>query len=103
MNKYRNKITEVDGIKFHSKAEAKRWQELNLLQKAGHIKELTRQNSYILTVNHVRIAVYKADFVYFDVKMEKWVVEDKKGIKTRDYVIKKKLMRAIYQIDIFET
>ncbi len=103
-SKYKNVITEVDGIKFHSKKEAARWSVLFLLEKAGKIRNLERQVAFKLEVNGVPICKYIADAVYLE-DGEK-VVEDVKSEitkKERTYVIKKKLMKAIFSIEIRET
>lgn len=101
--KYRNKPTEIDGIKFASRKEARRYSELKLLERAGEIDYLTLQVSYDITVNRVKICRYVADFVYFDKKINRTVVEDTKGIRTPAYKLKKKLMLAVHNIDITET
>lgn len=100
-NKFRNKRTEIDGQKFDSRKEARRWQELKLLERAGQIENLDRQVKFPLDVDGVHICNYFADFTY-DEKSQV-VVEDCKGIRTRDYKLKAKLMLAIYRIKIFET
>jgi hypothetical protein len=100
-NKYRAVKTVVDGIKFDSKKEAARYQQLKLLERAGEIMELTLQPRFDLIVNGVKCGFYKADFQYLEVG--KYVVEDVKGMKTPVYNLKKKLVKAIYGIDIFET
>ncbi len=100
--KYGNRKTVVDGITFDSQAEARRWSLLNLLQKGGQIKKLERQVKYLLAVEGVKIADYVADFRYIDIKRQAEVVEDVKGVKTPVYRLKKKLMKAIYGIDIAE-
>ena len=106
--KYRNKPTEVDGIMFDSKKEARRWGELKLLEKAGGISKIKRQPEYHLSVNGVMICKYSADFEYYDHKWcpeRKLIVEDVKSPATRKnpaYRIKKKLMKAIHGIDIVE-
>lgn len=105
MNKYRNVKTVVDNITFDSKKEAHRYGELKLLEKAGEIYGLDLQPQYLLQVGGEKIGIYKADFRYIDrsVIPNKIIVEDCKGIKTPVYKIKKKLMKAIYGIDILET
>jgi hypothetical protein len=104
MPKYNNKKTELDGIIFDSKKEAKRYWELKLLEKAGKIEKLKLQPAFELKVNNEKICTYKADFEYIDrSKYNVVVVEDVKGVKTPVYNLKKKLMKAIYKIDIFET
>lgn len=104
MNKYNAKKTVVDGIKFDSKREARRYQELRLLERAGAIARLELQVKYTLTVNGQKIGRYTADFVYFENGQR--VVEDVKSPatkKARDYVLRKKLLRAIHGIEIRET
>ena len=98
MNKYRNKETTIDGITFQSKREATRYAELKLLQRAGEIFDLQRQVPFTLIPKQTRDGkvierpcVYKADFVYKD-KDGTEVVEDVKGVCTKEYRIKKKLM-----------
>ena len=101
-SKYKNIITKVGNIKFHSKKEAKRYQELLLLQKAGEIKELELQYAFEFCVDGKRIFRYYADFVYQD-KDDNMIVEDVKGgIKTPVYRLKKKLVEAYYGIKITE-
>ena len=103
MNKYFNKKVIVDGIKFDSKKEAKRFTELKLLKKAGLIKELELQKVFELqpkyTNNkgeHIRAITYKADFFYYDNKKEQYIVEDTKGFRTDVYKLKKKLFEYVY-------
>lgn len=122
-NKYNAKKVSVDGIEFDSKKEAKRYQELLLLQKAGEIYMLERQKVYELlpaqrepdTVGKrggvikgkllERAVEYVADFVYTD-KNGKTVVEDVKGFREGGayavFVLKRKLMLYRYGIKIIE-
>lgn len=100
MNKYRNQPCVVDGLPFASKREANRYGELKLLQIAGQISDLRRQVPFELVVNGVLVCKYVADAVY--VERGEQVVEDAKGIRTRDYRIKCKLMKACHGIDIRE-
>jgi predicted component of type VI protein secretion system len=114
MKKYRNrKVTTSDGIEHDSKKEALRWELLKLKQEDGVIKNLRRQVEYILIPSQVetingrvktveRSVSYIADFVYTDVGTGKTVVEDSKGVRTREYIIKRKLMRYIHGINIQE-
>ena len=104
--KYGNHKTIVDGITFDSKAEANRYLELKALELKGIIKGLERQKTYKLvkgrwpSTGKPFSASYKADFVYtLDGEI---VVEDVKGYKTEAYVLKKKLMMALYGIEIRE-
>jgi hypothetical protein len=100
-NKYGAIKTTVDGIKFDSKKEAARYSQIKLLVKAGVITNLELQPRYDLTINGQKCGFYKADFRYF--RDGKEVVEDVKGMKTPVYNLKKKLIKAIYGIEIFET
>jgi hypothetical protein len=102
-SKYRNVKTMVDGIVFDSAKEARRWQELTLLQRAREIQSLGRQKSFALDVNGIPIARYVVDFVYYDKRKGDWVHEDVKGMRTREFIIKSRLMKALYDIDILET
>lgn len=103
MSKYNSVITEVGNIKFHSKKEAARYQELLLAVNAGEIRDLQLQVKYSLDVNGVHICNYIADFVYFDFRYSKTIVEDSKGKRIQPYPIKAKLMKALHDIDILET
>jgi Protein of unknown function (DUF1064) len=105
-NKYGAKKTTIDGIKFDSLKEARRYTELRLLERAGKILDLQCQVGYSLVVNGHKIGRYTADFVYWDSGIRKEVVEDVKSPatkKARDYVLRKKLMLAIHGIEIRET
>lgn len=100
-NKYRAKKCVIDGIKFDSQKEGRRYTALKLLEKSGAIKDLELQPKYDLIVNGSKVGFYKADFRY--VENDRLVVEDVKGMKTPMYNLKKKMIKAIYNIDIFET
>lgn len=100
--KYGNRKTEVNGILFDSKLEAERWSELCLLEHAGAITGLARQVDYPLVVGGVHICVYRADFVYTQVSSGALVVEDAKGHATESYRLKKRLLKAIYGLEIVE-
>lgn len=102
MNKYRAIPTTIDGIRFASKKEAKRYSELRLLLKAEQIEDLVLQPAYALTVKGVTVGRYLADFRYTDSRTGAVVVEDVKGMKTPVYRLKKKLVAAIHGVDISE-
>ncbi len=103
MNKYRNRKTIVDGINFDSKAEANRYIELRMLEKAGYIKQLKLQPKFELQAKytnnkgeHVRAITYIADFIYTELivgdgGIGKVVVEDVKGMETKEFKLKKKM------------
>lgn len=101
-NKYGAKPTVVDGIRFHSKRESERYLELKLLERAKKIEDLELQKKYPIVVSGRKICVYIADFSYWDNEKKCGVVEDVKGAKTALYSIKKKLVEAIYPIEITE-
>ena len=107
MNKYKSRKVTVDGLVFDSRKEYIRWCELVLLQKAGQITELKRQVKYELIPSQKvggkvaeRACTYVADFV--DRENGKTVVEDTKGFKTKDYIIKRKLMLWVHGIRVRE-
>ena len=117
-NKYRNTKTIVDGIEFDSRKEAARYKELKLLEAAGEISNLEMQVKFVLIPTQrepdfvgVRGGIkkgkviekecsYLADFVY--IRDGKVIVEDTKGIRTKDYIIKRKLMLYLLGIRIQE-
>ena len=103
MAKYNNTKIRVDGRLFDSKAEAARWQELQLLERAGEITELERQVEYELIPKQKgeRAVKYIADFRYVD-NEGKTVVEDTKGVKTPVWIIKRKLMLRVHGIRVRE-
>ncbi len=102
MTKYRAKPTTIDGIRFASKAEANRYMELRLLEDAGVIHNLETHPKYTLSVNNMFICTYTADFRYEE--NGEVIVEDVKSkpTMTYSYKLKRKLMKAIYDIDIKE-
>ena len=117
-NKYHNHKVELQGEVFDSKKEATRWLELKALEKAGKISGLQRQKKFELIPAQYeegttgprggykkgklleREVVYYADFVYFDEEEKDFVIEDAKGVRTPEYVIKRKLLLWLrgYQI-----
>ena len=101
-SKYKNIITKVGNIKFHSKKEAKRYQELLLLKKAGEIKELELQYPFKVAIENKHICTYYADFVYQDQDDNMTVEDVKGGIKTPVYKLKKRLVEAYWGIKITE-
>ena len=116
--KYHNRKITRDGETFDSRKEFRRYEELQLLQQAGEIKNLRRQVKFLLIPTQrepskigsrggvkrgkllERECSYIADFVYGE--NGKMVVEDTKGVRTKDYIIKRKLMLYVYGIRIRE-
>jgi hypothetical protein len=101
VSKYGSIKAEADGIKFASKAERGRYMDLRLMERAGEIEELRMQVRFPLIVNDLLICDYLADFQYQ--AAGGLIVEDVKGYKTREYMMKKKLMLAIHGVEIKET
>lgn len=113
MAKYNNrKITlharNGEELTFDSKREATRWQELELLQLAGRITDLRRQVKFELipaqrdeNKKAIRAVNYIADFVYTDAAGRQ-IVEDSKGFRTKEFIIKSKLMLQRYGITVRE-
>jgi hypothetical protein len=105
-SKYNATKTVVDGITFASKAEAKRYAELKLLERAGEITVLRTQPLFNLRAAgggpDAEIGKYVADFGYFIPASGKHVYEDVKGFKTPLYRWKKKHVEAQYGIKIVE-
>lgn len=97
--KFGNIRTTIDGIDFASKAEAKRYQELRLLERAGEIRELELQPRYEITINGHKICTYVGDFYYVG-KTGTPTTEDVKGMATPLFKVKAKLFRALYGRDI---
>lgn len=122
--KYKNrKITTADGI-FDSRKEYKRYRELEMLQRVGGITDLKRQVKFVLIPAQYeetdevytkgkkkglkkrgslleRECSYYADFTYKE--NGKLVVEDVKGVRTKDYIVKRKMMLYFYGLKIRET
>jgi len=117
--KYHNIPIQVDGIKFRSKKEARRYQELLMAEKAGLISELKVHPRFPINldnwvkpngemIGHAHICDYIADFSYL--KDGHRVVEDTKGkdprtgwdTRTEAYKLKKVIMRIINGIDVME-
>lgn len=99
-SKYGAQPAERNGEKFDSQAEARRYDELCLLQKAGDITRLVTHPVYSLRVNSIEICRYEADFEYL--RGGQRVVEDVKGVRTDAYKIKARLMLACHGIAIVE-
>ena len=107
VGKYKNRKLTIDGEVFDSRKEYARYRELALLQGAGQISDLKRQVKYELIPTQriggtvvEKSCVYIADFVY--IENGETVVEDTKGFRTRDYIIKRKLMLHVHGIRIRE-
>jgi hypothetical protein len=98
--KYRAVRTTVDGVEFASKREAAVYRDLRLRVLAGEITDLELQPRFPLTVHGVKVCTYVADFEWQEDGAR--IIADVKGVKTALYRLKKKLVRAIYGVDILE-
>lgn len=119
--KYHNGKVETPEGRFDSQREYMRWCVLKRLQEDGVITDLERQKKFVLIPAQrepdsrgkrggikkgkiiERECTYIADFAYYDKKADKYVVEDAKGMRTKDYIIKRKLMLWVHNIRIYET
>lgn len=111
-SKYRAKPTEIDGIRFASQKEARRYQELKLRERAGEIRDLKLQPEYPLHVVRLyrngwpieiaTVAKYIGDFEYTVCETGEIITEDVKGVRTSTYTLKRKLVAAIHGITIAE-
>jgi hypothetical protein len=108
LSKYHSKKAVVNGIEFDSKKEARRYIELKMLERSGEISDLQRQVKYNLIPTQKqgkktieRACDYYADFVYRR-RDGCVIVEDTKGVKTPEYIIKRKLMLWEFGIQVKE-
>ena len=101
-SKYRNEPVEIDGIRFVSRMEGRRYEQLRDMQKAGAIRNLRLQTSYKFVVNGVLVCRYRPDFEYDEVATGEHVVEDVKGYRNHVYAIKAQLMLACHGITVRE-
>lgn len=106
-SKYGNVKTVVDGITFDSKAEATRYSELRMLEKAGKISKLTLQPAFVIItpgrdwLGKERGPIrYVADFAYYE--DDEHVVEEVKGRATPLYKLKARLFRAQYPDKVYK-
>ena len=99
-NKYRAQPVVTDEGRFASKKEYADWCALKLREKAGLITHLQRQVKFPLTINAQLVTTFIADAVFFE--NGKRVVVDSKGVQTPAYKLKKKLMRALLNIEVQE-
>ena len=111
MNKYHARKWELGGVTFDSQKEARRYQELRFLLLSGVIRDLQRQTPFELIPAQrddtgkllERPVTYRADFTYWD-ENGRFVVEDvkSKATRTREYIIKRKLLLYRHGIRIRE-
>lgn len=125
MNKYGNKKVILDGEAFDSKREFYRYRDLQFLESCGAISNLRRQVTYELIPAQRELSTkvykkgrkkgqpipgkviekavtYRADFAYIDNGTGEKIVEDSKGFRTKEFVIKRKLMLYVHGIKVRE-
>ena len=105
VSKFGNKQTVVGDRRFASQREANRYGQLCLLEKAARIRNLKFQVPFKIEIGGKLICRYISDFTYEEFSHGDWhlVVEDSKGFKTPVYKLKKKLMKALLDIEIRES
>ena len=104
-SKYRSRKVTVDDIVFDSKKEALKYEELKLLKRAGEITEFELQPKFVLQEGFrhkgkaIRPITYTADFkiTYPDGRI---VILDTKGVRTQQYVLRKKMLLYKYRDEI---
>lgn len=108
-SKYHSRKITIDGVTYDSKKEYDRYRELSFLEDVGFIHDLKRQVKFELLPSQrdlitgkviERSVSYIADFVYFE--GHKMVVEDVKGIRTKDYILKRKMLLYFHGMRINE-
>ena len=103
VSKYRAVKKEIDGITFASTKEARRYVELKMLCKAGEISGLELQPRYDFIIKGQKVGSYRPDFQYYaDGRL---VVEDckSKATRTEAYMLRRRIMKAMFGIDVLET
>lgn len=102
-SKYNAQRVKIDGITFASKREAKRYVQLKHRQSAGEITSLELQVPFVISIAGKKITTYLADFRYqLTDGSGSVIVEDSKGMRTPVYILKKKLVEALYRVEIRE-
>lgn len=101
--KYGNRKVTRDGIQFDSIKEANRYEQLKHEHMAGAISELELQKRIALFAGSISIryqpsnrqAFYVADFFYFDIQKQHWVIEDSKGVRTAEFKLKRAILETM--------
>ncbi len=102
--KYRNEPVVINGVRFDSKKEHRRFCDLKMLELAGKIHDLQVHPQYVFEHNGVRIGSFKPDFRY--IVDGQIVIEDVKSPSTRSetsYRLRKKMLKAFFDLDVVET
>lgn len=100
-NKYNAKRCTIDGINFDSRAEGAFYASLKLREKAGEVVGVELQPRFeLLGPKGELICVYKADFAFFDNVADRFRVVDVKGVETKEFRLKHRMMKALKGIDV---
>ncbi len=99
-SKYKARRESIDGYLFDSQAEAARYRELKLLERAGQIRQLRVHPRYEIVVNGQKICVVEADFEFYDQLEERMRVIDVKGLDLPISRLKRKLVKVVFAIEI---
>lgn len=97
-HKYGAKPVVIDGVRFASHAEGRRYVALKMLERVGQITNLELQPAFPIIVNGIKVAVWKGDFAFFDGNRRR--VIDVKGFSTPLFKLKRRLVEALYSIQI---
>lgn len=100
-HKYGAKVVTIDGVRFASTKEGKRYAELKLLARAGEINGLELQPRFPFHLNGELMFTYVADFAYYE-RGGKRIIEDTKGFRTPIFKLKKKIIETSFGITITE-
>lgn len=99
--KYRNVRVVIDGIKFDSKREGAYYAELKIRERAGEVSAVELQTPFALVgPDGTLISTYKADFCFWDHTADRFRVIDVKGVETKEFRMKKRLMKSLKGIEI---
>jgi hypothetical protein len=100
-SKYGNTPVTIDGIRFDSKREAAYYSELKLRQKAGEVMDVELQRPFsLLGKSGELMSVYKCDFAFWDLVEDRFRVIDVKGFETKEFKLKRKMMKGLLGINV---
>lgn len=106
LGKYNSRGVRLDGVFFHSEAEGNRYLQLKVMEAAGLIARIEKQVPYAVSIDGSHICNYIADFRYFILDegggTKAIVIEDVKGQRTAEFILKKKMVEAKHKISVIE-
>jgi hypothetical protein len=99
--KYRNVPCVIDGIRFQSTKEGAYYAKLKVREKLGEVSAVELQTPFALVgPDGLLISTYKADFCFWDHTADRFRVIDVKGVETKEFRIKKRLMKSLKGIEV---